>query len=66
MRAMLVTALLAGAFGLASASIGSATPGGGATVAQAAQQLDQMRQIKQGCGRGFHLNRHGRCVRNKP
>jgi hypothetical protein len=50
---------------LVGASTASAAPANGAALAQAAQQVDQViTQVRQGCGRGWHRNRWGRCRRN--
>jgi hypothetical protein len=64
MRTIFLTLLAAGAIGIVAASNVSAAAINGAALIGAAQQDDAVTAVAGGCGRGWHRNRWGRCVRN--
>jgi hypothetical protein len=61
MRPILAALVVAASIGFL-ASGASATPINAVAIGQASQHTDQVHQVKDGCGRLHHRNRHGRCV----
>ncbi len=65
MRTILFAMLVAAGFALTGTSSANAAAVNGTVVGQAAQQSDQVIQVREGCGRNRHWSRwKGRCVWN--
>jgi hypothetical protein len=64
MRTIFLALVAVAGIGIAAASSASAAAINGAAIINAVQQDDAVTAIAGGCGRGWHRNRWGRCVRN--
>lgn len=58
----IVMAVGVGLIGIAGAS--AAPAANGQAILKAADQVSQITQVRGGCGRGWHRDRHGHCRRN--
>jgi hypothetical protein len=61
MRRITLAMLVATGCGLVGASGGSSAPANGAAIAQLGNLADQVMQVRDSCGRGWH-RRWGHCV----
>ena len=65
MRAILFAVLVAAGIGLAGTSSVTAAPGGNTALLNASNEVSGVVQVRDGCGRGWHRNWRGRCVRDR-
>lgn len=65
MRTIFFATLVTAGFALVGTSGVNATVASGKAIGQAAQQVDQTIEVREGCGRGRHWSRYQRrCVWN--
>jgi hypothetical protein len=64
MRTMLLAVVLTVGVAALVGQNASAAPAVGAPIAKAADQSSSVTHVMEGCGRGWHRNRWGRCRPN--
>jgi hypothetical protein len=63
MRNLVIAIVMAAGASLIGATVASAAPANGQTIAQAAEHGSYVTDVAGGCGHGWHRNRWGHCVR---
>jgi hypothetical protein len=64
MRHLVLAIIMAAGVSLVGSVAASAAPANGQAISQAVEKTNQITQVMQGCGRGWHRNRWGHCRPN--
>jgi len=64
MRYIVLATVMAAGLSLMGVASASAAPANGQAIFQIADHANQITQVRDGCGRGWHRGWHGHCRRN--
>ena len=64
MRHIVLAIVMAAGVSLVGSVAASAAPANGQAISQAVEKIDQITEVRGGCGRGWHRGRWGHCRPN--